>query len=357
MYLEEARLWTARKKEIINTLNQSGLPLVLFGKSSAVNCAFLCQLQVPVQFICDNNPEKWGTRLWGLEVINPAKLQDIYSVYNVLILVPFEHQIISQLQQLPVPPANIFRLDLYFEEEDSAEYFQTRQEDFDWVYGKLADQKSRITYESVIRYRVNRDPAFISGIALPRAEQYFPDTLDGTPFLCPDEIFVDAGAFIGDTVESFLIAVQRRYRAVYALEPETSNYQKLMRSVGKNPNVFCTQAAVGDEEKQIRFFSDDSGSKADTNGGEVISVYTLDTMLCDVPVTFLKMDVEGMECAALRGAKRLIQTYHPKLAVCTYHSNADMIQIPKLILELDPSYRLYFRHYTNSLVETVCYAI
>lgn len=356
-YMEEARLWTAHKNEIIDTLNRSGLPLVLFGKSPAVNRQFLDRLQVPVQFICDNNPEKWGTKLWGLEVIGPDKLSGLYSAYNVLILVPFEHKIIPQLQKLPVLPENIYRLDLYFEEEDSAEYFRSAQGDFNWIYEKLADQESKRTYESVICYRINRDPAYIREIALPRRMQYFPDTLDGTPLLGPDEVFVDAGAFVGDTVEGFLGATEERYRAIYALEPETKNFQKLLATVGGKPDIFCTQVAVGEKEAQISFFSDDSGSKADENGEETVYVKTLDGLLGDVPVTFLKMDVEGMECAALRGAKQIIQKHHPKLAICTYHSNADMIEIPKLILELDPSYRLYFRHYTNALVETVCYAI
>lgn len=357
LYLDEAQLWTARKKAVADAMNRSGLPLVLFGKSPAVNPGFLGQLRVPVRFICDNNPSKWGSTLWGLEVISPTKLQDFYSEYNVLILVPFEHEIISQLKKLPVPPRNIFRLDLYFEEEDSANFFQGVQESIDWIYGKLADQKSKDTYESVIRYRVNRDPGYLRGISLPRRTQYFPDTLDGTPFLGLDEVFVDAGAFIGDTVENFLAAAAGNYQAIYALEPETDNFQKLLGTVDGKPNFFCTQAAVGDEEKQICFSADDSGSKADISGGEKVCVRTLDNLLRDVPVTFLKMDVEGMESAALRGAKRLIQKNHPKLAICTYHSNADMIEVPKLIMDLDPSYRLYVRHYTNALVETVCYAI
>lgn len=356
-YLKEAQLWAARKQEAADALNRSGLPLVLFGKSPAVNSEFLDQLRVPVRFICDNNPDKWGSTLWGLEVISPAKLQDFYSAYNVLILVPFEDQIAPQLQNLPVPPESIYRLDLYFEEENSADYFRDAQGDFERIYNKLSDQASKRTYESVIRYRVNRDPAYLREIALPRRTQYFPDTLDGTPFLSPNEVFVDAGAFIGDTVESFLAATKGSYRAIYALEPEVENFQTLMKAVGGRPNVFCTQAAVGAEEGQISFFSDDSGLKADKHGGETVNVKPLDSLLRDVPVTFLKMDVEGMECAALRGAKQIIRKNHPKLAVCTYHSNADMIEVPKLILELDPSYRLYFRHYTNALVETVCYAV
>lgn len=65
LYLEEASLWRSRRKEVIQNINQASLPLVLFGKSTVVNPSFLQELTVPTQFICDNNPEKWGNKAVG----------------------------------------------------------------------------------------------------------------------------------------------------------------------------------------------------------------------------------------------------------------------------------------------------
>ncbi len=352
--LNEMALWDMRKQAAIQKINQSGLPLVLFGKAPAANSNFLQQLQVPVPFICDNDPAKWGTKLWGLEIVRPDQLQKLGAAYNVLILVPFEKQIIPQLQALPAPPAEIFRLDLYFEENSGC--FQSAQSEMEQVYRCLADQMSKDTFEAVIRYRMNRNPEYLAKIALPRKTQYFPETLGGKRFLEDHEIFADAGAFIGDTVESFYTAVQGRYHSIYAFEPEKANYQKLLENAAQYSDVSCQRIAVGDTKGTVCFSADDSSSRA-ADKGELIPVDTLDHLLDGVPVTYLKMDVEGMECAALQGAKKLIQTYRPKLAICTYHSDADMVQVPKLILELCPSYKLYFRHYTHALVETVCYAI
>ena len=59
----------------------------------------------------------------------------------------------------------------------------------------------------------------------------------------------------------------------------------------------------------------------------------------------------------MRGAEKIIRTYRPKLAICIYHSISDMVEVPKMILELNPDYKLYIRHYSDALVETVCYAI
>lgn len=356
-YWEEAQVWRSRKQEVLSEINRSGLPLILFGKAPVVDEGFLQGIHVPMQFICDNNPEKWGTWLWGMEVIAPACIHEKYDRYNVLILVPFEHQIIPQLQNLTVPPVQIFRLDLYFEEDDTAGYFREVREEAAAIYHCLADQASKDTYEAVMRYRINRDPAHLRRIMLPRETQYFPGDLGGRPLLGPAEVFADAGAFTGDTVRAFCAAVQGKYDKIYAFEPEQKNYQKLLETAQNVRNISCCQTAVGDKKGQIRFFSDDSGSKADASGGEVVPVDTLDHLLGEERVTYIKMDVEGMECAALRGAQELIRRNHPKLAVCTYHSNADMVRVPALILQLDPSYRLYFRHYSPALVETVCYAL
>lgn len=86
-------------------------------------------------------------------------------------------------------------------------------------------------------------------------------------------------------------------------------------------------------------------------------VKTLDEVLSDKRVTFIKMDIEGAELGALKGADKIIKTQKPILAICIYHSASDMINIPLYIKEIVPEYQIYIRHYTNEMFETVCYAI
>ena len=74
-------------------------------------------------------------------------------------------------------------------------------------------------------------------------------------------------------------------------------------------------------------------------------------------VTMIKMDIEGSELEALKGAKQTIQRDKPKLAICIYHKPEDIIEIPCYIKELVPRYRLYLRHYGNGDTETVLYAL
>jgi len=75
------------------------------------------------------------------------------------------------------------------------------------------------------------------------------------------------------------------------------------------------------------------------------------------PPTFLKLDIEGFEASALRGAANLIAKHQPVLAISAYHYPEDLWKIPNLIHELNPDYCLLIRHYTREIDDTVCYAI
>ena len=85
-------------------------------------------------------------------------------------------------------------------------------------------------------------------------------------------------------------------------------------------------------------------------------VDALDHLLGDKKVTFIKMDIEGAEQPALAGARGIIRTQRPRLAICTYHNLEDMLGIPLVIHELCPGYRIYLRHHTNTRYGTICYA-
>ncbi|WP_425281358.1 FkbM family methyltransferase [Pectobacterium odoriferum] len=69
------------------------------------------------------------------------------------------------------------------------------------------------------------------------------------------------------------------------------------------------------------------------------------------------MDIEGYEINALKGAKETILRFHPKLAICAYHKVDDFFTIPELVLSYRNDYKVYMRHYTEGLLETVYYFI
>jgi hypothetical protein len=74
-------------------------------------------------------------------------------------------------------------------------------------------------------------------------------------------------------------------------------------------------------------------------------------------VDFIKMDIEGAEMQALRGAEESIRRFRPKMAITVYHSLEDFWEIPKWIAQLGLGYRFYLRHFTIHQEETVLFGV
>ena len=84
---------------------------------------------------------------------------------------------------------------------------------------------------------------------------------------------------------------------------------------------------------------------------DAVEVVSLDEDICE-PVSWIKMDIEGAEYDALLGCKNHIKKEQPKLSVSVYHGYEDIIRLPLLIDELNPSYRFYLRYYGGNLIPT-----
>ena len=71
----------------------------------------------------------------------------------------------------------------------------------------------------------------------------------------------------------------------------------------------------------------------------------------------IKMDVEGAEMASLRGAQNTLKKNRPILAICVYHKEEDLLEIPAYVESLGITCQIYLRHYSDNQTETVCYLI
>jgi hypothetical protein len=107
------------------------------------------------------------------------------------------------------------------------------------------------------------------------------------------------------------------------------------------------------------YFNDSKGSASHISQTEskiTIHTDTIDSLI-QSKVDYIKMDIEGAEVPALKGARKTIAMYKPILAICIYHNQSDFVEIPELILSYNPNYSIYVRHYTQGVFETVMYFI
>lgn len=173
------------------------------------------------------------------------------------------------------------------------------------------------------------------------------------------EYFVDGGTLDGKTIEYFVQWKKRKYNKIWGFEPDKKNAINTQNYLTKKhlQNVEILPFALWDKKETLSFAASQGPfSKITDEGEEKIEAISLDDVI-DERVTFIKMDIEGAELNALKGASNIIKKYKPKLAICIYHKSEDIWEIPKYILQLNNKYKLYIRHYSLEDSETVLYAI
>jgi FkbM family methyltransferase len=198
------------------------------------------------------------------------------------------------------------------------------------------------------------------GMGAPAIETiYFPPDLVR---LRPDELFVDCGAFDGDTLRQFLAVSKGSFEKYIALEPDPGNFSKLEEtvsglSVGVRQRIELTRAAVSDSDGTLRFSSGAGPSSHVGEGDLEVEAVALDRFLGTNRPTFIKMDIEGAEPEALAGAARHIRDEAPILAISCYHRQDHLWSIPLLINSINGNYAFYLRPHDLEGWDLVCYAI
>lgn len=249
---------------------------------------------------------------------------------------------------------------------EAGNYFHDNHDRVKKCLKLLSDEKSRSTYFKLIKLRQTYQKKYIAEYDY--FNQYFP--ADIPEFVNGGaEVFVDCGAFNGDTAEAFARRFPE-YGRIVAIEPDRRNAALLRRKRLRSLSI--VRAACADYDGRAAF-----DEKTNPGGSHIIGkgksecdrnrkinedtcnidVRKIDSIPACADATFIKMDIEGSEMSALRGAKETIQRNHPKLAICLYHSNEDMIAIPEYIHELVPEYSLFVRAHTMGIAETVLYAV
>ncbi|MFE4712060.1 FkbM family methyltransferase [Paenibacillus sp. NPDC056722] len=210
-----------------------------------------------------------------------------------------------------------------------------------------------LSSENILTF--NSDPWSITTFL--NDKQYFEDSIIKPS---DNEVFIDAGCFDFGNSLVFQKWSNNNYEKIYAFEPDPLNHENCKEAILKNEvkNVELINAGLWSESTTLHFNADGSGgSSIEANGETNVNVVSLDSFLNGQRASFIKMDIEGAELEALKGAKETILKYRPRLAICIYHKPEDILEIPLYLQSLISDYKFYIRHYSNYTVETVLYAI
>jgi FkbM family methyltransferase len=223
------------------------------------------------------------------------------------------------------------------------------------LWHRLKDPESTATLAEAIALRQTLNPKYLRGLSA--FDQYTPATV---PTPRGHLRFVDGGAYDGDTLQA-LTAKGGSFDAVVAFEPDPDNYARLACNVSAGDygqELALFPCGLGSRTEQVRFRSQGlSSSSICPDGGDLIQVVALDEALPRFRPTYVKLDIEGAEAAALRGMAKTMANSRPALAVCVYHKPADLWEIPLLVDELLPDSDLYLRAHAWNGFELVLYAL
>ncbi|MDA8447218.1 FkbM family methyltransferase [Paracidovorax valerianellae] len=259
----------------------------------------------------------------------------------------------------------------------------------------LDDPYSRFTYFSILNYRLSADPRILQQCAV----GYNTDRIGHGSYLfnrsfftfSDEEIFVDGGAFDGDSVEQFLRAVKGRFRKIYAFEPSPDVAQRCRERIcrlqaeylpelvsriavverglwSKEANLLFNPTQYAPKETALASQAPLAGHvieagmsqhlyapEEESDGSFSIPTTSIDAA-CELPPSLIKLEVEGSELKALEGARNTIERHRPKMAISVYHKPEDLITLLDFVAQTGKEYRMSLRQHNPHVPDAmVCY--
>ena len=316
-------------------------------------------------WLVDNNPALSGKKLEGVE-IRPAS--SLHETDDRLVLIMTTHvQTMAQACQHAGVKRWAWFTDIHEVFGKSSIVISAArvlsEPDIDRLCSILeGSEESLRTLKQALACRVTGDPQDLP-TCFPG--QYFADDIVSNS--CYSH-FVDCGAYNGDTLREWIsrkvrmfLPEQIRY---HAFEPDQDNFSLLKKMVAELPEYLSSRitlyaSAVGDMPGSVGMIQGGPGTELSEgcDSGMRAQIVRLDDVLANEKIGAIKMDLEGYEPLALKGARGIIEKQRPVLLVSIYHRPEHLWKIPLWINDLGLGYRIFLRHHDTTSSETVCYAV
>jgi FkbM family methyltransferase len=325
----------------------------------------------PVVF-ADDTAQKQGTVIDGLTVMSPESARQKFGdhlVFVVTILNPLLNFLTARRRLKDLTGLRVISFlhlawrypqeCLPYRQFESPSNILNKSAEIRRAWPLLADAESRRQFVAHLRFRLRLDYAVLPP-SVP--DNYFPTAL--LPAFPSDTVFVDCGAYDGDTIRAFLAHQGGRFKAIFAFEPDPQSYEQLRNYVSSlrpetAERIQLFQAALGEQRTRLRFdAAGNMSSSFSATGAIEVEVLPIDEVVKDDGGSvYLKFDVEGAEWEALRGSERLIARARPLLAISVYHHPDDLWQLPLWVAARAPGYRFYLRTQGEDGTEIICYCL
>lgn len=351
----------ARLARFRERLASEGRVYIFAAHRNAVKCVRYCQqLGIEIVAFVDNDTSKQGSEYYGHPVLPLAAVPRDAAMINASgrYCVQINDQLRQQGYAWGIDLMEfLFLYDLPFQAEGRFRAYVSELIEHRFgvvsLYMLLADERSRAVLDGLTLFRLNLDSSIAGQQASPYVQEFFAE--DVLRF-GPNEVFVDGGAFDGDSFLRFA-AMAPGFRKAYLFEPDTEICRRAEKTVGGDQRVAICNYGLWSSTRELRFSSTGAMDGAISEEGEIrVPVVSVDDFVSD-KVTHIKLDVEGAEEEALRGASCTIGSSRPRMAIALYHRAADLWRLPAQIEALGGRYAYSIRHYSQTIDDTIVYAL
>ena len=324
---------------------------------------------VPVVCFIDESPDRQARQVLGIDVVSLLEAtQRLKGGGCIVCAFYLPHASLAdtrlRIQQETGIEAFAFlplireldQLAPYYCFEGDAERAREHVAAAEWLRARLSDQLSRdvLDRELALRLALEPDPDHRPTPPMSGVSNWPGDT---------DRLhFVDCGAYDGDTVAAFIARTGGSFERVHALEPDARNYERLLRRIGAMPAADSCRIAtypigVSDRSERLPFAAcGTAASGIDVHGDATVEVVALDDLL-ETDVSYLiKLDVEGAESRALRGARNTLAAGRSAVALSLYHRPEDIVDLPRQVEELMPGATFVLRSHGFDGTDLMLYA-
>jgi FkbM family methyltransferase len=348
---------------IMQFLIETNLPVVLYGTSADVSdriVRLLTDAGLVISCLAFDAEKSIAasveaiTSLNDLPTVAAEELDKLLPSYNVVVGTVKAYSMTEEIQKKLLHARSVSYLSEIFDMEAiTFDFVKQNADRLRVLYDRFADERSRTSFVAYLMSKTRQDMRYLPAVF--ERTQYFPSDI----FIpTTREAYFDCGAFTGDTIADFLKTVGYCYDRIWAAEPDVNNYKSLVVNCSGLKNIALYNAGIFDHKGEMNFSARGNMLSAiEEDALETIKVDTIDNITCDEPVTYIKLDVEGAELNALKGAAATIKNYAPALGVSIYHRQRDLIDIPAFIDSICTEYKFYFRVHKKLAIDTVLYFI
>lgn len=153
-----------------------------------------------------------------------------------------------------------------------------------------------------------------------------------------NDTVIDCGSAEG----LFSLSIYDKCSHVYIIEPLTSFVNSLNKTFFDIPNITILNYALSDHEYKTKISDKGIASSLNNSIGHSINVTTIDNLFYNknIPVNFIKADLEGYDYLTLLGAKNTIKNNLPKISITTYHNKEHIVLITKFLKKCYSGYNI-----------------